>query len=1039
MSFCVAIFALFFTVPNVFAQERRSVHFSHSLSDKKDQILPSSVFTRTLPETVHVLAVMVEFLPDNDSRTTGSGLLDTSTTAGQIIDPPPHDGVYFQNHLLFLHNYWRKVTNGSLIVVSDVVDTVVRLPHPMQFYSPPPSSATNRELAVLVHDVWRTVDTLRSMIDFSRYHAFCIFHAGVGRDIDLVSLLGFDPTPFDIPSVYVNLPVLQEVFGGSSQGVPVRDSSFFITNSMIVPETESRYLPSLGGQFFLQLGINGLLAASLGSHLGIPDLFDTRTGRSGIGRFGLMDGQSIFSWNGVFPPEPSAWEKVFLDRQYGLGMLHMIEALPGQAAYDLAAVGLSIVGRDTIGRVSITSKEYFLIENRNRDARRDSTVIWSVFNGTSIRQAFFRDTVGFEAFDQSRLYGVVVDVDEFDFSLPGGVTNAGEFFDGGILIWHIDENVIDAAYASNRVNADPDRKGVDLEEADGSQDIGQSYGFLDPGSGSESGTALDFWFSGNISPVYRNEFSTTSFPNSLSNNGANSHVTINGFSRRSPKMSINIQRGDSLVKPLSGYPKFVGKSRTDNSPQFFKALFVSAGDSVYAFRADSAVSSTPVPSGLFSTRGGQFPVVFVPSFSDTTIVVGVQDSSLYIWYAMDVNMDSVFDSIRTDQISVGARISTSPVVNIGVQGVPRSVVLYVGDEKGKLHRLSIDGSTRPVIDLVPAPVTSVALFSSTSGDSAIAVAGDILRKENGSAVTLPYVSRGWQVAAMEKGFVVVDVGGTTLLIVSRDLQILRHISVSDKLSPPAIGDIDADGRRDIVIGGGNRLYVINQTGAAVDYFPVTLPAPISGSPIIARLTPDKSQAQIIVTTINGLVMAYTNKGTMHPGFPLAAASANFSTPTVFALPMGPLLGDVPALFLTDGSGYLSGWQLQFVRFGLPPPPWGSYRGNVFHTGSDTSLLIPSPPSVDFFPAYRAYNWPNPVYDGKTFIRYFVRENSTVQIKIFDLAGELIDELTGPGIGELDNEIEWNASNVQSGVYFCRIEAQAGGNNGTAIIKIAVVK
>ncbi len=44
----------------------------------------------------------------------------------------------------------------------------------------------------------------------------------------------------------------------------------------------------------------------------MPDLFDAETGKSAIGRFGLMDGQSLFAFGGLFPPEPSAWEKVFL-------------------------------------------------------------------------------------------------------------------------------------------------------------------------------------------------------------------------------------------------------------------------------------------------------------------------------------------------------------------------------------------------------------------------------------------------------------------------------------------------------------------------------------------------------------------------------------------------------------------------------------------------------------------------------------------------------------------------------------------------------
>lgn len=78
---------------------------------------------------------------------------------------------------------------------------------------------------------------------------------------------------------------------------------------MIIPSTELRELQLLSGNTLIELGINGLLAASFGSYLGLPDLFNTSNGKTAIGRFGLMDGQSLFSYNGIFPPEPSAWEK----------------------------------------------------------------------------------------------------------------------------------------------------------------------------------------------------------------------------------------------------------------------------------------------------------------------------------------------------------------------------------------------------------------------------------------------------------------------------------------------------------------------------------------------------------------------------------------------------------------------------------------------------------------------------------------------------------------------------------------------------------
>jgi hypothetical protein len=81
-----------------------------------------------------------------------------------------------------------------------------------------------------------------------------------------------------------------------------------------------------------------------------------------------------------------------------------------------------------------------------------------------------------------------------------------------------------------------------------------------------------------------------------------------------------------------------------------------------------------------------------------------------------------------------------------------------------------------------------------------------------------------------------------------------------------------------------------------------------------------------------------------------------------------------------------------------------------------------------------------VYDGKTFIRYFVKDNATVNVKVFDLAGDLVTTIANaPGVGGVDNEIEWNVASVQSGIYFARIEANGAGGNGVAVVKIAVVK
>ena len=87
-----------------------------------------------------------------------------------------------------------------------------------------------------------------------------------------------------------------------------------------------------------------------------------------------------------------------------------------------------------------------------------------------------------------------------------------------------------------------------------------------------------------------------------------------------------------------------------------------------------------------------------------------------------------------------------------------------------------------------------------------------------------------------------------------------------------------------------------------------------------------------------------------------------------------------------------------------------------------------------------YNWPNPVYEHQTYIRYFLNGNAaTVAVKILDLARALVTSLTGTAFSNSENEITWNVADVQSGIYYGVVEANIDGATETRIIKIAVVK
>lgn len=1061
-----------------FAQKSKHAIFSHPIT-----VAPGSFSPRTfsvVPETLHLLAVMVEFkeeIPDDD-RSSGNGRFDLGDSSKKMIDVPPHDKPYFEQHLLFAENYFRKVSNGKLIVKGTILDSVYRLPDVMRAYSPPRGSTTFTELGSLMSDTWHIVDSSSRIwgdtIPFQNYQAFTIFHAGVGHDIDLVSLYGYDPTPFDIPSIYLNLTSLRKMFGESYQGVPVADSAFFIRNSMILPETETRILQSIGGTVTIKLGINGLLAASIGSHLGLPDLFDTKTGSTGIGRFGLMDGQSIFSWGGIFPPEPSAWEKYFL------GWLNPITISSGDTTCELPAVSLNSEP-DSVYRILISAREYFLVENRNRDANQDGATVTMMFNGDTITKTWMRDTVNFDFVDQDSLYGVVIDVDEYDWSLPGGnfsVRGVKDWYDGGVLIWHIDENIIEANYSTGTVNANPDRRGVDLEEGDGAQDIGQSYGFLSAGSGTEDGTPFDFWFANN--PLRQrqlaNEFTPTSAPNSLSNGGANSHVYIKDFSTRGPRMTARIQVGDEVIKALRGFPKgelarpifrnsiTVGDLLLNDSA----VMLISSrwgifgwninGTAISGFRSNGLLVHSFVPWSYNAVKGFYGKVIINDlngdSYNDFATIgiisdLGNDNSFLNIWTVRDNNRDSLADEVLYKEYS-GPLFMTSAINcdSILVAGKDNQLVFVkqAQDTLSSIKLSSID--TNFVVGICLWNRLNNFVAATANGQiSIVNTSAIILQKDFGQHLMSPPVAGnllplvGKHIAfASQDGYVYL--ADSTLSTVSG----FPFLTNGEILNSPALADVDGDGQRDIIVFSRNKIWAINAAGAVLDNFPIAVNTEnsIRTSPIVADLD-GNGTVDIVAVTQEGLVVAYDKTGKMVRGFPLLTGPNGGSTPAALYMPgSSPSTVDI-GLAVASDDGHVYAWKTGTIAGTLstvPQMPWPQYMHDAQNTGLVEDALALNPISSNFFPASRAYNWPNPVgaeQNFKTYIRYYVRDNAKVTIKIFDMAGDLVAEFPGPGVGGFDNEVEWDVRNIQSGVYFGRIDALGTSGSGSTVIKIAVIK
>lgn len=948
--------------------------------------------------TFRILAVMVEFQADADSRTTGTGQfggLPYLVAAGDtVIDPLPHDRAYFQRKLDFLRNYFETCSDGKTRITYAVPERVYRVSKVMSEYSPRRGEG-NERLAELIREVWTLVDAQSPELDVSQFDCFIIFHAGVGRDIDLVALGGADPTPFDLPSLTFNLGSFRRVFGAEFNGFAMRGGAR-ITNTSLLPATETREIAAIGGTALLELSTNGLLCASFASFLGVPDLFNTVNGRSGIGRFGLLDGEGFFNYNGALPPEPSAWERLIL------GWARPIEARAPAQTLRLLAQGLHQNSDSVIYRVPISSREYFLLENRQRDARGQGVTLTMIRRGTPTLLTFTRDEAGFSFGDISRLNGQIVACNNYEWTLPGATVN-NRRFDGGVLIWRINEDLIAERRDSNRINA-VEPRAVFLLEADGSQDIGQNYGIQDAGNGTQSGVVFDAFFQGNIAPFYRNQIDDNTFPNTRAARGAPTQIRFSAFSLPAPIMTAQVQRGSAFLRPLQGFPLQL------------------SGD--FDRRASPTVSDTLVI--VQNARGEAFMnAMRLESFASQ--LKPAANSSVVLGASGDTLIAFIRATSQTLRRRFGARITTLSLERAGATANP---TYRIGTASGVVFRGAISPAGISVAESLQ--VSSRPIVSATE---TIQVAED--RAQFGS--TRWTFDGAPATAAAATGFARGVIGAAilqdkTLLLLREGGETLR-IAVPCKnpiLSSPAFADLEHRGEVATIIAADDKIFAYNPNGALITNFPIQVfsEKPLACSPVIADLDGDTFE-DLIIHAPDGRLAGYNRLG--QTLFATAIAQGTETTPSVAWLSGAARLH----LYSIDRAGLLQGFELLASSANVA---WSSLYADAQNSNAFQPQRAPNWQRVtinEFFPAKSAYNYPNPAREETRF-RFYLRDDARVTIKVFSLTGEKIWEQTVEGRGGTDNEVVWNLSNVQSGVYYGVITPEQRESESVRL-KIAVVK
>ncbi|MGH1363574.1 MAG: T9SS type A sorting domain-containing protein [Calditrichia bacterium] len=965
-------------------------------------------------DTLNILAIRVQFQQDTDATTTGDGLFDLGMSTDPFqIDPPPHNRAYFEDHLLFAKNYFEKVSRGNLVVNSDVFpqdsDAAYQLSGDMKSYNPNTSTdAVNEGISRLLRDALTLADADPD-VDFRDYNTFIVFHAGVGKDVDL----GFDSTPQDIPSLFITQDFLQQTLG--VDGFSVQNGAVTVTRGILLPETES--------QEGIQLGLNGILVSNIASQLGFLDLFSPDDRRSGIGRFGLMDA-GLFNGDGLLPALPSAWTRIEAGWETATDITQSLD--------DEFTVASTLTDNaDRVFRVPINEREYFLVENRyagpvNLDSLQ--IVISRERNEfPSMKEILLTGVPNAVTFSQTT--GVLTDIDNPDRGLPGG----------GILIWHIDENIIDANRASNRINNDPANRGVDLEEADGSQDIGAEFEFLSGGAGSEIGTSLDPWYATNSAPLFTDDpagtFDLGSVPSSRSNvNRANSHIKIFDFSGRSSEMTFRV----NLDFFELGFPK-----RIDTA--FLGAIKSMKVFDTDANGADELIMTTDDGYLLIMDKDGQNPwsstlaslqVALAPDFIYPPAILQLSDNNVAIALLTAQGTVAILRLDRSTQTSQGFSVALLPdsitTFPIGFTGEDR---FLFGTDAGDLQEISYDagGGFFTLSVLSNAGQKIKKLHVAADGEPILVLDDNSLFNGESlpGAISQPVGRQG--VAGTEAGELL-TLGNNEFTQASANTFAFDSPVIE---IPLGVGDTQY-----YIVNGNNRVLVYNYNFSLRSDFPLSLfnpdqPVKMSFSPMTAPLRGVSGPTNGIITSDpGGLIGAYDFEGNVLPDFPIAIGDS---------MDAHPVFLDIDG----DGNGELAAVTRNGVVLVYDFPSdysagsnnyWTQQYGNALNSNFLTGALgFETASDAGVLPEKSVYNWPNPNTDNYTFIRYRLNDAADVSIRIFDLAGDLVTELEGTGNPNTDNEVRWDLSSVQSGVYLARVEASGGNGKETRIIKIAVVK
>ncbi|HXK50210.1 MAG TPA: T9SS type A sorting domain-containing protein, partial [Clostridiales bacterium] len=586
---------------------------------------------------------------------------------------------------------------------------------------------------------------------------------------------------------------------------------------------------------------------------------------------------------------------------------------------------------------------------------------------------FFYDEDGLEDYEVDADFKTLVRIDEddYDFGLPTGYDlDYGDQLSrskGGILIWHIDRTkTTQYNIDNNSVNDDYENRGVYLEEADGSFDIGNDYWLFDNGYGTELGWFYDAFFSDNQywltypnSGLNSVEFSSVSFPRSDTNKDIQTGIKLHKFSTIGREMTFSFSYEDE-ERYFSTDPELTEEGLY--SPCYLNGdiyhFFCGTDGEFNIFDADSLIYSGSFGASVNSS--------FLPFTSGENISVVQADSAGVL--SVDLSSGTVH------------AINCGKVVSQPVAGIVPTADGLINIEEGFLPVTGSEIYTEANRLMVLTDGTGAVKY--ISGNNSDVLFGiDIL---SGLVSEKPIHA------------------DSTYYIQTDDARNMNGIAAflktagSDGNSQTLWNDIDSDGQPESVTADGSNLLLSNQYGVYENGFPLNTSLGGISKTFIFESSGNKYIAAVDSSSCYGIISSegvYDKKNDRSM----------------------PDFGENSGLFEADGYVCLynfDGRVLTYHRIAA-----GSISGYT-DFGKRVIVLSDTPGAPDQNTISGSiYNWPNPARGDVTNFRFFLNEPAEVKIDIYDINGNLVEKLkkSFSASGEWF-EIEWNVISVPSGIY-----------------------